>query len=84
VFALGEFEIDRIMAQSPHRPKNGQAHLVAQILLERPMFQTHPQAKQTPAHRLVDWLASPEGQTAIANYTKGGRKLFHPQADPKP
>lgn len=46
--------------------------------------QTHPQAKQAPAHRLVDWLASPEGQTAIASYTKGGQKLFHPEADPKP
>jgi tungstate transport system substrate-binding protein len=46
--------------------------------------QTHPQAKQTPAHRLADWLVSPEGQTAIASYTKGGQKLFHPEADPKP
>jgi tungstate transport system substrate-binding protein len=46
--------------------------------------QTHPQAKQAPAHRLADWLASPEGQAAIASYTKGGQKLFHPEADPKP
>jgi tungstate transport system substrate-binding protein len=46
--------------------------------------QTHPQAKQAPAHRLADWLASPEGQTAIASYTKGGQKLFHPETDPKP
>ncbi len=45
--------------------------------------QTHPQAKQAPAHRLADWLASPEGQTAIDSYTKGGQKLFHPEADPK-
>lgn len=46
--------------------------------------QTRPQAKQAPAHRLADWLASPEGQTAIASYTKGGQKLFHPETDPKP
>jgi tungstate transport system substrate-binding protein len=46
--------------------------------------QTHPQARQVPAHRLADWLASPEGQMAIAGYTKGGQKLFHPEADPKP
>ena len=46
--------------------------------------QTHPQAKQTPSHRLADWLASPKGQTAIASYTKGGQKLFHSEADPKP
>jgi tungstate transport system substrate-binding protein len=46
--------------------------------------QTHPQAKQAPAHRLAEWLASSEGQAAIASYTKGGQKLFHPEADPKP
>jgi tungstate transport system substrate-binding protein len=46
--------------------------------------QKHPQAKQVPAHALADWLASPEGQAAIAAYTKGGQKLFHPEADPKP
>jgi tungstate transport system substrate-binding protein len=46
--------------------------------------ETHPQAKQAPAHRHADWLASPEGQTAIASYTKGGQKLFHPETDPKP
>ncbi len=46
--------------------------------------QTHPEAKQAPAHRLADWLASAEGQSAIADYTKGGQKLFHPEADPKP
>jgi tungstate transport system substrate-binding protein len=46
--------------------------------------QMHPQVKQAPAHRLADWLVSPEGQTAIASYTKNGQKLFHPEADPKP
>jgi tungstate transport system substrate-binding protein len=46
--------------------------------------QIHPEVKQAPAHRLADWLASPEGQTAIAGYTKNGQKLFHPEADPKP
>jgi tungstate transport system substrate-binding protein len=46
--------------------------------------QIHPQVQQAPAHRLADWLASPEGQTAIASYTKGGQKLFHPETDPKP
>lgn len=55
---------------------------VYDVILLNP--QTHPQARQAPAHRLADWLASPEGQTAIASYTKGGQKLFHPKADPKP
>ncbi len=46
--------------------------------------QTHPQAKQAPAHRFADWLASPEGQAAIGGYTIAGQRLFHPEADPKP
>lgn len=46
--------------------------------------QTHPRAKQAPAHRLGDWLASPKGQIAIGSYTKAGQKLFHPETDPKP
>ncbi len=46
--------------------------------------QKHPEAKQAPAHRLALWLAAPDGQAAIAAYTKGGQKLFHPEADPKP
>jgi tungstate transport system substrate-binding protein len=46
--------------------------------------QLHPQARQTESHRLADWLASAEGQEAIANYTKNGQKLFHPEADPQP
>jgi tungstate transport system substrate-binding protein len=46
--------------------------------------QTHPQVKQAPAHRLADWFTSSEGQAAIASYTKGGQRLFHPEADPKP
>jgi tungstate transport system substrate-binding protein len=46
--------------------------------------QAHPQAKQAPAHRFALWLASPEGQAAIAGYTIAGQRLFHPEADPKP
>ena len=45
---------------------------------------THPDAKQAPAQRLAEWLESAEGQTAIASYTKGGQRLFHPESDPKP
>jgi hypothetical protein len=30
------------------------------------------------------WLVSPEGQTAITDYTKGGQKRFHPESDLKP
>lgn len=44
----------------------------------------HRAEGQAPAKRLADWLASPEGQAAIAGYTVAGQTLFHPEADPKP
>ena len=44
----------------------------------------HPQAKQAPAHRFASWLASPEGQAAIAGYMIAGQRLFHPESDQKP
>jgi tungstate transport system substrate-binding protein len=40
----------------------------------------HPDAKQEPARRFVDWLASPEGQAAIGDYKMNGEQLFHPSA----
>jgi len=42
--------------------------------------QKHPQAKQQPARRLADWLASLEGQAAIGAYKINGEELFHPSA----
>ncbi len=44
----------------------------------------HPNIKRAQAKQLADWLSSKEGQAAIAGYTVGGEKLFHPEADPKP
>jgi len=43
--------------------------------------QKHPEAKQQPAHRFADWLASPEGQAAIGAYKVNGEQLFHPSAN---
>ena len=40
----------------------------------------HPEAKQEPARRFADWLASPEGQAAIGPYGVNGEQLFHPPA----
>jgi tungstate transport system substrate-binding protein len=40
----------------------------------------HPEAKQGPARRLADWLASPDGQAAIGAYEVSGEELFHPSA----
>ena len=41
----------------------------------------HPEAKQEPARCFADWLASPEGQTAIGAYKINGEQLFHPSAE---
>ena len=42
------------------------------------------ESNRSAAQRLAEWLASAEGQQAIADYTIGGQRLFHPEADPKP
>jgi tungstate transport system substrate-binding protein len=42
--------------------------------------QKHPQAKQQPARRFAEWLASPAGQAAIGAYKVNGEQLFHPSA----
>src|SRR4051812_9429945 len=41
---------------------------------------THEGAKLDAAHRLVEWLAGPEGQKAIGAYQVDGEQLFHPSA----
>lgn len=40
----------------------------------------HPEAKQEPARRFADWLASAKGQAAIGEYKVNGEQLFHPSA----
>jgi tungstate transport system substrate-binding protein len=67
----------KIVLQGDHRLLN-----FYDVILLNP--RTHQEAKQEPAHRLLDWLASAEGQAAIAAYVVNGQKLFHPEADPKP
>jgi tungstate transport system substrate-binding protein len=42
--------------------------------------QKHREAKQTPARRFADWLASAKGQAAIGAYELNGEQLFHPSA----
>jgi tungstate transport system substrate-binding protein len=41
----------------------------------------HPHVKTGPGQAFIDWLVSPEGQTAIADYTIGGQPLFYPNAN---
>ncbi len=42
----------------------------------------YPQVKRADAQAFIDWLVSPEGQAAIADYRIGGQQLFFPNAKP--
>ena len=41
----------------------------------------HPHVKAAAGQRFIDWLVSPEGQRAIADYRINGQQLFFPNAD---
>ena len=41
----------------------------------------HPNVKRADGQAFVDWLVSPEGQKAIADYRIGGEQLFYPNAE---
>jgi tungstate transport system substrate-binding protein len=52
------------------------------VMLVNP--EKHPNVKREFGQAFIDWLVSPEGQEAIANYKIDGRQLFFPNAvDPK-
>jgi tungstate transport system substrate-binding protein len=40
----------------------------------------HPNVKKAEGQAFVDWLVSPEGQKAIANYKINGEQMFFPNA----
>ncbi len=40
----------------------------------------HPHVKQAEAQKFVDWVVSPVGQKAVADYKIGGEPLFFPNA----
>jgi tungstate transport system substrate-binding protein len=40
----------------------------------------HPNVKREFGQAFIDWLVSPEGQRAIANYKINGEQLFYPNA----
>jgi tungstate transport system substrate-binding protein len=40
----------------------------------------HPHVKKDLGQAFVDWVVSPDGQRAIAQYTIGGQQLFFPNA----
>jgi len=41
----------------------------------------HPTVKKEAGQRFIDWLISPEGQSAIAGYKIDGQQLFYPNAN---
>jgi tungstate transport system substrate-binding protein len=48
------------------------------VMLVNP--EKYPSVKKEPGQAFVDWLISPEGQTAIADYKIDGQQLFFPNA----
>ena len=49
------------------------------VMLVNP--QRHPSVKRADGQAFIDWIVSPEGQRAIADYRIGGEQLFYPNAD---
>ncbi|MGZ5233218.1 MAG: substrate-binding domain-containing protein [Burkholderiales bacterium] len=49
------------------------------VMLVNP--QKHPSVKRADGQAFIDWLVSPEGQSAIGAYKIGGEQLFYPNAD---
>jgi tungstate transport system substrate-binding protein len=49
------------------------------VMLVNP--QKHPHVKEELGQQFIDWLISPEGQRAIADYRINGQQLFYPNAD---
>src|SRR5690606_25358491 len=48
------------------------------VILVNP--EKHPHVKKAEGQAFIDWLVSPEGQKAIAEYKIGGEQLFFPNA----
>jgi tungstate transport system substrate-binding protein len=49
------------------------------VMLVNPV--KHPTVKQDIGQQFIDWLISPEGQSAITNYKINGEQLFYPNAN---
>jgi tungstate transport system substrate-binding protein len=49
------------------------------VILVNP--EKHPHVKKDLGQAFINWLVSPEGQRAIADYKVGGEQLFYPNAN---
>ena len=58
----------------------GDKRLFNQYGIMRVSPQRHPSVKRDLGQAFIDWLISPEGQKAIADYKIGGEQLFFPNA----
>ncbi len=52
--------------------------MVNDFILVNPV--KHPHVKQVDGQKFIDWVVSPAGQQAIADYKIGGEQLFFPNA----
>ena len=48
------------------------------VILVNP--EKHTSVKRAEGQAFIDWIASPEGQKAVANFKIGGEQLFYPNA----
>ena len=51
------------------------------VILVNPV--KHPNVKKDLGQQFIDWMISPEGQKAVAEYKIGGEQLFFPNANDK-
>jgi tungstate transport system substrate-binding protein len=49
------------------------------VMLVNP--EKHPSVKKGLGQQFIDWLISPDGQKAIADYKINGEQLFYPNAN---
>jgi tungstate transport system substrate-binding protein len=49
------------------------------VILVNP--EKHPNVKKDLGQQFINWLVSPEGQKAIADYKINGQQLFYPNAN---
>jgi tungstate transport system substrate-binding protein len=49
------------------------------VMLVNPV--KHPHVKKELGQQFIDWLVSPEGQKAIADFKLNGQQLFFPNAE---
>ena len=68
-----------VVATIDYRRYRELAPILYGVMLVSPAKHTH--VKQDLGQQFIDWLVSPEGQKAIADYKINGEQLFYPNAN---